>query len=250
MAWRVSTHLLWGAALGRLVVPRLSKQQRDERLQKWARTMLKRLGVELKIVGAPAQAGPMLLVSNHVSWVDIVALYVACPCRFVSKADVERWPLVGALATGGGTLFMRRESRRDAMRTVQRMAQALKNGDILAVFPEGTTSDGSSVLPFHSSLIQAAISADVPVQAAALQILNSKSGESSRAVSYMGDESLVGSIWRTLRARQLCAVVTFGAPQRAAGRDRRAWAHDLCREIAAMRQSCLEGRVHARHAAS
>src|SRR5712664_3950848 len=236
MAWRVSTHLLWGAALGRLLVPRLSKQQRDERLQKWARKMLNRLGIELKIVGAPAQAGPMLLVSNHVSWVDIVALYVACPCRFVSKADVEHWPLIGALATGAGTLFMRRESRRDAMRIVHRMTKALKDGDVLAVFPEGTTSDGSSVLPFHSSLIQAAISADAPVQATALQILNSKSGESSQAVSYIGDESLVGSIWRTLCARQLCAVVTFGAPQLAFGRDRRAWAQDLRREIVAMRQ--------------
>lgn len=236
MAWRVSTHLLWGVALGRLLAPRLSKQQRDERLQKWARKMLKRLGVELKIVGAPAQAGPMLLVSNHVSWVDIVALYAACPCRFVAKADVEHWPLVAALATGTGALFIRRESRRDAVRIVHQMTQALKNGDILTVFPEGTTSDGSSVLPFHSSLIQAAIFADAPVQATALQILNSESGKSSRAVSYMGDESLVGSIWRTLCARQLCAVVTFGAPQLPAGRDRRAWAQDLRREIVAMRQ--------------
>jgi len=236
MAWRVSTHLLWGAALGRLLVPRLSKRQRDERLQGWAREMLKRLGVELKIVGAPVQAGPMLLVSNHVSWVDIVALYAARPCRFVSKSDVEHWPLVGAVAAGCDTLFMRRGSRRDAMRIVHRMTQALKAGDILTVFPEGTTSDGSSVLPFHSSLIQAAISADAPVQATALQILDSKSGETSQAVSYIGDESLVGSIWRTLCARQLCAVVTFGAPQLAAGRDRRAWAEDLRREIAAMRQ--------------
>jgi 1-acyl-sn-glycerol-3-phosphate acyltransferase len=236
MAWRVFTHLLCGVALSRLLVPRFSKRQRDERLQNWAREMLKRLGVELKIVGAPMHAGPMLLVSNHVSWVDIVALYVARPCRFVSKSDVEHWPLVGALATGCDTLFMRRGSRGDAMRMVHRMTRALKAGDILAVFPEGTTSDGSSVLPFHSSLIQAAISADAPVQAAALQILNSESGESSRAVSYIGDESLVGSIWRTLCARQLCAVVTFGAPQRAAGRDRRAWAQDLRREIAAMRQ--------------
>ena len=152
-AWRVSMHVFWGVALCKLLVRRLSKQQGDERLQHWAGKMLKRLGVELKIAGAPAQAGPMLLVSNHISWVDILALYAACPCRFVSKADVQQWPLVGALATGGGTLFIRRDSRRDALRMVRQMTQALKNGDILTVFPEGTTSDGSSVLPFHSSLI-------------------------------------------------------------------------------------------------
>jgi 1-acyl-sn-glycerol-3-phosphate acyltransferase len=235
MAWRVFTHLLGGVAQGRLLLPRLSKQQRDRRIQKWARGMLKRLGVELKIVGAPAQAGPMLLVANHISWVDIVALHAVCPCHFVSKADVEHWPLLGALATGAGTIFVKRESRRDAMRVVHRMAQALKDGDILAVFPEGTTSDGSSVLPFHSSLIQAAIAADAPVQAVALQIVNGRSGRPSQAASYMGDESLVGSIWRTLCERELCAVVMLGAPQLAAGRDRRAWAQDLQREIAAMR---------------
>jgi 1-acyl-sn-glycerol-3-phosphate acyltransferase len=231
----VFPHFLWGVAQGGLLFPRLSKPQRERQIQKWARTMLKRLGVELKVVGAPAPAGPMLLVANHVSWVDILALHAVCPCRFVAKADVEHWPLVGTLVTGGGTLYVKRESRRDAMRVVHRMAQALKDGDILAVFPEGTTSDGSSMLPFHSGLIQAAISADAPVQPVALQIVNGRSGRPSRAVSYMGDESLAGSIWRTLCARELCAVVTFGAPQRAAGRDRRDWAKDLQNEIAAMR---------------
>jgi 1-acyl-sn-glycerol-3-phosphate acyltransferase len=234
-AWWVIPHFLWGVAQGGLLFPRLSKPQREQQIQKWARTMLKRLGVELKVVGAPAPAGPMLLVANHISWLDILALHAVCPCRFVAKADVERWPLLGTLVTGGGTLYVKRESRRDAMRVVHRMAQALKDGDILAVFPEGTTGDGSSVLPFHSGLIQAAISADAPVQPVALQIVNGRSGRPSRAASYMGDESLAGSVWRTLRAGELCAVVTFGAPQGAAGRDRRAWAKDLRDEIAAMR---------------
>lgn len=235
MAWRVGTHFLGGVAQGGLLFPRLSKPQRDRRVQRWARTMLKRVGIELRIVGAPAPAGPLLLVANHTSWVDILALHAVCPCRFVAKADVEHWPLVGTLVTGGGTLYVKRESRRDAMRVALRMTQALKDGDILAVFPEGTTSDGSSVLPFHSGLIQAAISADAPVQPVALQIVDGRSGRPSQAASYMGDESLAGSLWRTLCARELCAVVTFGAPQRAAGRDRRAWARDLRDEIAAMR---------------
>lgn len=197
--------------------------------------MLERLSIELRVVGAPAPAGPLLLVANHVSWVDILALHSVCPCRFVAKADVERWPLFGTIVTGGGTLYVKRESRQDAMRVVHRMVEALTAGDILAVFPEGTTSDGSSVLPFHSGLIQAAITAEAPVQPVALQIVDRRSGRPSRAASYMGDESLAGSVWRTLRARELCAVVTFGAPQRAAGRDRRVWAKDLRHEIAAMR---------------
>ncbi|MEX2223177.1 MAG: lysophospholipid acyltransferase family protein [Candidatus Rokuibacteriota bacterium] len=236
MAWRVGAHVLGGAVQGGILFPRLSKPERERRIGEWAREMLKRLRVDLKIVGAPAPAGPMLLVSNHISWVDILALHAVCPCRFVAKADVARWPLLGTIVTGGGTLYVKRESRRDAMRVVHRMAEALKDGDILAVFPEGTTSDGSSVLPFHTGLIQAAIAADAPVQPVALRIVEGRSGRPSRAVSYMGDESLVGSVWRTLCARELCAVVTFGPPQRAAGRDRRAWARDLHREITAMRQ--------------
>lgn len=235
-AWRVFTLFLWGVMQGGLIVPRLSKPQLEQRIQQWGRTMLERFGIELKVIGTPAPAGPMLLVSNHISWVDILALQAVCPCRFVAKADVARWPLVGTVVTGGGTIYVKRESRRDAMRVVERMAEALKDGYVLAVFPEGTTGDGSSVLPFHSGLIQAAISAGAPVQPVAVQIIDGRSGRPSRAVSYMGDESLAGSVWRTLCARELCAVVTFGAPQVAAGRDRRAWAQDLRREIVAMRR--------------
>lgn len=236
-ALRVWAHVLSGVAQIVLLFPRLSRSQRDKRVQAWARTLLRRLSVELTILGTPARVGPILLVSNHISWLDIVALHAACHCRFVSKADVKRWPLIGTLATGGGTLFVERESRRDAMRVVQHMAQALRDGDILAVFPEGTTGDGNSVLPFHSNLIQAAILADAPVQPVALRFVEGQSGSSSQAVSYMGEESLVSSIWRTLRARELCAVVAFGTPQRADGRDRRAWAQELHREIAAMHQA-------------
>jgi len=148
--------------------------------------------------------------------------------------------VVGALASGTGTMYVSRESRRDVLRVMHRMTEALRDGEILAVFPEATTGDGSAVLPFHSSLIQAAIAADAPVQPVRLTVVDGRSDKPSRAASYMGDESLLGSVWRTLRARNLRVVVTFAAPQRHGGRDRRAWAHDLRREIAAMRQSSAD----------
>lgn len=236
MAWRVGAHVLSGLAQIVVLFPHLSKKRRGMRVQHWARGALKRLGIELEVVGAPARNESLLLVSNHISWLDIVALHAACYCRFVSKADVARWPLLGTLASGAGTLYVKRDSRRDAMRVVHRMAEALKDGDIIAVFPEGTTGDGTSVLPFHSSLLQAAITAGAPVQAVALKIVDRRSGTPSRAVSYMGDESLLSSIWRTLRARELRVVVAFGALQYNEGRDRHAWAHDLHREIATLRR--------------
>ena len=86
------------------------------------------------------------------------------PARFVSKADVGHWPFIGYLVASGGTLFIERERKRDALRVVHQIAAALQAGDIVAVFPEGTTSDGHDVLPFHANLLQAAIATAAPVQ--------------------------------------------------------------------------------------
>jgi len=239
-SWRaflVCATVLHGLAQVVLLFPRLPKSQRDRRIQIWARTVLKRLDVQVTVVGTPARVGPALLVSNHISWLDVVVLHAICHCRFVSKADVEHWPLIGTLAVGGGSLFVERASRRAAMRTVHRMTDALRNSDILAVFPEGTTSNGASVLPFNPSLIQAAIWTDAPVQPVALRFVDGRSEAASADIRYIGDESLVGSIWRTLRARNQRAVVLFGPPQRANGRDRRVWARDLRGEIVEMRHA-------------
>lgn len=234
VAWRagrVFVHMLRGLATIVWQFPRLTPAQRDLRAQAWSSAMLLRLGVTIEVRGTPPVVGPMLLVCNHVSWLDIIVLHAAHHCRFVSKADVGRWPIVGRLATGAGTLYIERASRRDAMRVVHAMVQALRQGDILMVFPEGTTGDGTALLPFHANLIQAAISAPSPVQPVALRYGDAAS-DNSHAVSYVGDESLIGSIWRTLQARGLRAVVVFGQGQPAGGRDRRSWARDLRAEVA------------------
>src|SRR5687768_6892979 len=173
-------HMLRWCAEVAWLFPRLTPAARTRQVQAWARTLLTRLDVELKIVGTPPRAGPLLLVANHISWVDILALHAACHCRFVAKADVQRWPVIGTLATGAGTVYVARESRRDVLRVVHHMAQALRDGDILAIFPEGTTGDGSSVLPFHANLLQAAISADSPVQTVAIRFLDVRSGRPSQ----------------------------------------------------------------------
>lgn len=227
-------HLLHGFVQVVCLFPLSSRPQCDRRVQRWARGMLQRLGVRLEIAGIPVATGPMLLVSNHVSWLDIVVLHAICHCRFVAKSDVERWPLIGTMASGAGTLYVERRSRRDAMRVVEQIAQTLKRGETVAIFPQGTTGDGQSMLPFHANLIEAAITAEAPVQTVAIRYLDRRSNRISEAVSYMGDESLAGSIWRTLLARGILAVATFGPPQSALGRDRHAWARDLQGEVAAM----------------
>ncbi|MEY2953992.1 MAG: hypothetical protein RLZZ401_2079, partial [Pseudomonadota bacterium] len=158
---------LWGYWTIRYRFPQLTAQQRADTVQAWAGRMLDILGIGREVQGAPPTVGPVLLVANHISWLDILVLHAACYCRFVAKADVQGWPLIGTLATGAGTLYVQREVRRDAMRVVHHMADALRAGDVLAIFPEGTTSDGSQVLPFHANLFQSAVSAQAPVQAAA-----------------------------------------------------------------------------------
>jgi 1-acyl-sn-glycerol-3-phosphate acyltransferase len=138
--------------------------------------------------------------------------------------------------TGAGTLYIERESRRDAMRVVHQMADSLRAGDILAVFPEGTTGDGVDLLPFHANLIQAAISANAPVLPVGLSFVDGASGLRSDAPTFVGETTLLQSIWATLRATQLQAVVHFGESARAEGRDRRTWAQDLRSAVAALRE--------------
>lgn len=234
---RALLHILAGLLTILLVFPRLSQEKKEIRIQAWSIEMLGCLGIKLVVTGQPVRIGPMMLVANHISWLDITSLHAARYCRFVSKADVRHWPVIGALAAGVGTLFIERESRRDAMRVVQHMAESLVAGDVLAVFPEGTTSDGLSLLPFHANLFQAAISADAPVQPVAMQFIDQASGQRSLAPCYINDDTLMGSIWRTLTAPPLCAVVIFGDPQSAQGRDRRTWAADVRDTITAMRAS-------------
>jgi len=224
---RLVAHISSGLWTVLLRFPRFTVAERNDRVQAWAAGLLRHAGVQLQVRGTPPAHGPLLLVANHISWLDIPVLHAARHCRFVSKSDVQHWPVVGRLATAAGTLYIERASRRDALRVVHTMRDALEAGDLLAVFPEGTTSNGIALLPFHANLLQAAISADAPALPVGLRFIDARTGAPSQAASYVGDETLVGSLWRTLGADGLVAVVHYGTPQRADGRDRRTWADDL-----------------------
>jgi 1-acyl-sn-glycerol-3-phosphate acyltransferase len=237
--WRLVR--LLGLALGgwhKIVFqfPRMSPPQRDAAVQAWSQGMLAELGVGLEVRGLTPTRGPMMLVVNHISWLDILVLHASGHCRFVAKSDVAHWPLIGRLATGAGTMYIERESRRDAMRIVHHMTDALLEGNILAIFPEGTTSDGVTLLPFHANLIQAAVSAHAPVQPVALRFVETATGLNSLTPCYIGDDSLLGSLWRTVSGPPLTAIVSYGEPQLANGRDRREWARDLRAAVKALRQ--------------
>jgi 1-acyl-sn-glycerol-3-phosphate acyltransferase len=237
--WRLSRallHAIGGWFTITFLFPRCDEQRRQATVQAWARRMLHILGIPLRVEGQPPLRGPVLLVANHISWLDILVMHAARHCRFVSKSDVKHWPLMGTLATGGGTLYIERDKRRDAMRVVHHMRESLAAGEIVAVFPEGTTGDGRELLPFHGNLIQAAISADAPVQPVGLRFVDLATGEDSDGPLYLGDDTLVASLWRTLAGRPFVAQVRFGQPQQAAGRDRRQWAMDLHAAVGDLRR--------------
>ena len=237
-SWRLAAvllHLVSGWCTVVLLFPGLTSSQKEERIRAWALALLEYLAIKLEVIGKPPTQGPLMLVCNHISWLDIYVIYAVCHCRFVAKADVGRWPLIGTLATAAGTLFIVRESRRDALRVVQQIADCLQAGDAIAVFPEGTSSDGLDVLPFHANLVQAAIAARAPVQPAAIRFSDAASDTPSKAPCYINNDTLLGSIWRILNAPPLCATLIFGEQQLRQGRERREWSADLRRAVAALR---------------
>jgi 1-acyl-sn-glycerol-3-phosphate acyltransferase len=205
-----------------------SAAQRAQAVNRWANDMLRALGVTLQVHGQPG-SGPLFWVANHIAWLDILAVHAVRHCRFVAKSEVHHWPMIGRMAAEAGTLFIERASRRDALRVVHDMAAALQSGDTVAVFPEGTTSTGETVLPFHANLLQAAIVTGAPVQPILIRYLN-EAGHMAKHVRFVGEDTLAGSIWRVLMASATCVCLDFLEPQHDQGRDRRAWARDL-REV-------------------
>lgn len=235
-AWRLVGlvgHLLRGLWTLYRHFPHLDAAGREAAVQAWSVRALQWLGVDRLVSGLPPATGPVLVVANHVSWLDILVINASRPCRFVAKADVRHWPLIGRLVAASGTLFIERERRRDAMRVVHHLAEHLQAGEVLAVFPEGTTGDGHSILPFHANLLQAALSAGAPIQPLGLSYRRAMPGVVDDAAPrhegpvYTGDTTLLASVWRTLSATQLQARLCWGEPEQAEGRDRRTWAQAL-----------------------
>jgi 1-acyl-sn-glycerol-3-phosphate acyltransferase len=218
---RVTVHVLRGVWIAWREFDGASEAHRCARIQWWSARLLMLLGITVRPSGR-FQPGPQLLAANHVSWLDIMAVHSVCPqARFVSKSDVKAWPLLGWLITQAGTLFIERENKRDALRVVHQAAEALREGDTVAFFPEGTTSDGRHLLPFHANLLQAAVSSGAPVQPIALRFSEPGHDISPSAI-YIGDTTLLDSLWTIAGARGIEVHVAVLAPVASEGLDRRA----------------------------
>lgn len=212
-----------------VIFPFASPARRMAHVGSFSRAMLSALGLKLVVEG-DAHAGPVMLISNHVSWLDILAIDAAQPARFVSKSDVRGWPLIGWMVACGGTLFIERERKRDAMRVVHQVAEALQQGDVVAMFPEGTTSTGHGLLPFHANLLQAAVVTATPVQPVVLRYSDA-TATVSEAPAYVGDMNIAESLWQIVRARGLQVRVRRLPAVTPDGMDRRGLSEHLRRDV-------------------
>ena len=204
---RAAVHGLHGVAIVLWRFPSLDEAAQQRRIAWWAGKMLRVLGLKLNVHGA-FEPGPKLIVANHVSWLDIMALHALHPeARFVSKAEVREWPVVRRLADSARTLYLERERRRDALRVVHQVADALRSGHTVALFPEGTTGPGDEMLPFHGNLLQAAISTGAPVQPVVLRYADPTT-PFTPAATYLGATTLRQTMWMLVRSRGLALHVT------------------------------------------
>ena len=185
----------------------------------WHRRLLRCLGLEFSCRGAPVAGA--LVAANHVSWLDIPVLGSVAPLCFVSKAEVRQWPLVGWMAANTGTLFMQRGAHQAAA-MAGRVGQRLRAGAMVVIFPEGTTGDGRVLGRFHARLFAAAEHDGAAVQPVAIRY--GRDAEPDAIAPFVGDDTLLGHLWRVLRHPGLTVTLTFLAPLKGDGEHRRALA--------------------------
>ncbi|MEU6404930.1 lysophospholipid acyltransferase family protein [Streptomyces sp. NPDC046985] len=174
--------------------------------RRWCRAVVRAAGVRVRVTGAAAPSGGLLLVANHVSWLDVPLLAAVRPARMLAKAEIRRWPVAGPLAARGGALFIERDRLRALPQTVDRIARALRSGDAVAAFPEGSTWCGRAEGRFHRAVFQAALDAGAPVQPVRIRY-RTPGGGASTVPAFVGDDSLLASLWRVASARALLAEV-------------------------------------------
>jgi 1-acyl-sn-glycerol-3-phosphate acyltransferase len=201
----------------------VSSLQNADWLHRCCARALPRFGVQLSLLGVTPTRG--LLVSNHLSYLDILAFSAALPCVFVSKADVAGWPIIGRFAEQAGTIFVRRDKKGDGPRANASIAECMRNDVCVVVFPEGTTTSGERILRFHSTMLQPAVDAGDVITPCAIRYEH-EDGSFANEVSWWGKMPLGPHLLNLLGKRTINARILFGEQLPAAG-DRKSLALQL-----------------------
>jgi 1-acyl-sn-glycerol-3-phosphate acyltransferase len=240
LAWRLARvilHLLAGLATCAFVFPWARVALRERLTRRWSHRLLALCRVTVEQGRGQVALGHAMIVANHVSWLDIFVINSLHPCRFVAKAEIRSWPVLGWFAGRAGTVFIARGNRRDLRHIFEDLAAALRQGQRVAFFPEGTTSRQGQVLPFHANLFEAAIDAQVAVQPYALEYVDAN-GEHHAAIDYVGKTSFARSFIRILSGAPVRARLTCLAPIEAGGAHRRLLAQSAREAIAGALGEC------------
>lgn len=209
--WSALLTLLWTLVhLLLLPFPRARVRWRHRVVGTWARGFAAVLGMRRTIIGIPPGA-PYFLVSNHLSYVDIILLYTCLDGVFIAKSDMRRWPVLGPLAQLFGTLWVNRELRRDAVRVLELIDQAIARGDGVILFAEGTTSSGRALLPMRPALFDWAARKQFPVHYAVLTYRTPPDAPPAHmVVGWWGEMPFVPHLLNLCRIRGFEATVEFG----------------------------------------
>lgn len=197
---RVTLHLITALWTTAVVFPLTDAKGRAWRKRHWSGQLLSMCRVNLTVERRGTQGTEVhaLSICNHISWLDIFVINSMLATGFVAKSDIRDWPLIGWLCSVTDTIFIARGRMRDVRRIFENLVEALKRGEHIAFFPEGTTASQGTVLPFHANLFEAAIDAGVPVQPYALRYRDAK-GDYHPSVDFVGDMSFVESMLMILR---------------------------------------------------
>ncbi len=200
-------HMVWGLFSLRKLSAGADHRTLRRKIQLWHQKTIKLLEISSTLSG-DIPIGPCLIVSNHLSWVDILLIGSFEDVRFVAKAEVAKWPVVGKLASGAGTLFVRRGDRYSAERAIADVASELTCGHRVVIFPEGTSTRGPMPIKFRSRLFQAARQAGVPIVPIAL----SYQGAGKSSVSYADDDQFILHLFRICGAPFIRGRISVGEP--------------------------------------
>ncbi len=208
--------------------PKASREQKLAHIQQWSADVLHIMDVHVNVNAVPnswRHDAPYLLVSNHVSWLDVLIIESIQPCVFVAKSEMRNWPLVGTIAQACGVVFVDRSSPSSAKKMVDEVTHALQHGYCVAGFPEGTSSEGHVVSLFHANLFEAAIHHPVQVRPVALRYRDKTTGELCMKAVFVGDISFMTSLHRVMRADAIHVAVHAGDRLSPHGHSRRTLAH-------------------------
>ena len=209
-----------------------SKPERNQWLMRWSARAVRSLNIRVRVHGSPPSGG--MVVANHLSYLDILALASTTPATFLSKAEVRTWPIVGYLTQFAGTLYVRRKRKRDVHDLAQAFSNAWKEGTLIVMFPEGTSSNGERLLPFHASLFKPACDEHQTIAPACIRYA-CEGGTLSEDVHFWRDMAFLPHVARMLTVRTITVDITFGTPRHADQTDRKTLACLLWDDVQQLR---------------